>query len=154
MSSNRVGPVGAQPSRDFPDKREVLFDGTGTFVQIARDAVLAASSDLSPLDAALAGMVAAGESLKHRQEHARRRAQIIAANPSLRERDLLKREALLDATTEALRQRGVTEPTASLAAHSAVTVLYVAFQRWLAPGKPPSVAACIKEAAEALRALK
>src|SRR6266545_8348810 len=105
--------------RHFADKREVLFDGSGTMERTAYDAILAAPGDLSPLDAALAGMVAGGGLLADRRDHAVRRARVIAANPSLQERELLKLAAMVDATAGALRRRGVTEPTASLAARSA-----------------------------------
>jgi hypothetical protein len=46
------------------------------------------------------------------------------------------------------------QPTASLAAHSAVTVFQVAFARWVSTEEPPSLAACIAETGAALRALK
>lgn len=82
-----------------------------------------------------------------------RRSQIIAATPSLRERELLKFAAMVDTTTEALHARGVHEPTASLAAGSAVSVFPVAFARWVSVEEPPSIADCVAEAATALRAL-
>jgi len=140
--------------RHFADKREVLFDGSATMALTASEAILAAPADLSPLDAALAGMVAGGGLLEDRHDHAVRRARIIAANPSLQERELLKLAAMVDATAEALRKRGVAEPTASLAAHSAVTAFQVGFERWISAKEPPTFAACIAEAARALRALK
>jgi AcrR family transcriptional regulator len=140
--------------RYFTDKREVLFDGSETMQRVTYDAVLAAPADLSPLDAALAGMVAAGGLLRDRHDHAIRRSHIIAANPSLQERELLKLAAMADTTGEALRERGVTEPTASLAAHSAVTIFHVAFAHWISADEPPTFADCIADAATALRALK
>ena len=140
--------------RHFADKREVLFDGSATMERRAYDAILAAPDDLSPLDAALAGMVAGGGLLEDLRDHAVRRSRIIATDPSLQERELLKLAAMVDATTEALRKRGVTEPAASLAAHSAVTVFHVAFARWVSAEEPPGLADCIAEAAAALRALK
>jgi AcrR family transcriptional regulator len=140
--------------RHFADKREVLFDGSRTMERTAYDAILAAPAVHSPLDAALAGMVAAGGLLEDRRDHAVRRSRIVAANPSLQERELLKLAAMADTTAEALRARGVTELVASLAAHSAVTVFHVAFARWVSAGEPPGFAACIAEAAAALRALK
>jgi AcrR family transcriptional regulator len=139
--------------RHFTDKREVLFDGSETMQRTAYDAILAAPADFSPLDAALAGMVAAGGLLADRHDHAVRRSQIVAANPSLQERELLKLAAIADATGEALRGRGESEPTASLAAHSAVTVFHVAFARWVSPDDPPDFATCIADTAAALRAL-
>lgn len=141
--------------RYFADKREVLFDGSATMQQTAYDAILAAPADASPLEAALAGMVAGGGLLEDRREHAVRRSRIVAANPGLQERELLKLAAMADATAEALRKRGVPEPTASLAAHSAVTVFHVAFADWVSASdpQPPDFAACVATAATALRAL-
>lgn len=139
--------------RHFADKREVLFDGSATMERTAYDAILAAPPDQSPLDAALAGVVAAGGLLEDRRDHAVRRSRIIAVNPGLQERELLKLAALVDTTAEALHARGVTEPTAGLAAHSAVTVFRVAFAHWVSAEEPPGFAACVAEAAAALRAL-
>lgn len=140
--------------RYFADKREVLFDGSKTMEQVAYDAILAQPATTSPFEAALAGMVAGGGLLEDRHAYAARRARIIAAHPSLHERELLKLAALTDTTAKALRERGVDEATANLAAHSAITVFHVAFGRWVSTKKPPSFAVCVKEAAAALRALK
>src|SRR5262245_48664730 len=93
--------------RHFADKREVLFDGSATMMRTASDAILAAPADLSPLDVALAGMVAGGGLLEDIHDHAVHRSRIIAATPSLQERELLKLAAMVDATAEALRTRGV-----------------------------------------------
>jgi AcrR family transcriptional regulator len=140
--------------RHFADKREVLFDGSETMQQAVRDAILGAEPDAPPLDAAVAGMVAAAGLLEDRRDHAVRRARIVAANPALQERELLKLAAMVDVTTDALRTRGVPEPSASLAAHSAVTVFQVGFTRWVTEDGAPGFAACIAEAAVALRALR
>lgn len=139
--------------RHFADKREVLFDRSNTMERTARDAILDAPADLSALDAAMAGMLAASGMLEDRRDHAVRRARIVAANPGLRERELLKLAALAESAAEALRERGVAEPAASLAAHSAVTVFQVAFTRWVTAERPPAFATCIAEDAAALRAL-
>ncbi|MFC7591949.1 helix-turn-helix domain-containing protein [Nonomuraea antimicrobica] len=97
--------------RHFADKREVLFDGSKTMERTAHDAILAAPADHSPLDAALAGVVAGAGPLEDRRDHAVRRSAIVAANPSLRERELLKLAALAGAMTEALRARGSPNST-------------------------------------------
>ena len=139
--------------RHFTDKREVLFDGSATLQQATYDAILAAPAGSSPLDAALAGMVAAGALLEDRREHAVRRSKIVAAHPSLQERELLKLAAMTESTAEALRERGVAEPAATLAAHSAVTVFHVAFARWIAADDQTTFATCVAESADALRSL-
>src|SRR5882757_11354516 len=89
--------------RHFADKREVLFDGSDTMAHATRDAILAAPAGLTPLDLALVGIDAAGALLADRRDHAVRRSRIIAANPSLQERELLKLATMADTTAEALR---------------------------------------------------
>ncbi len=140
--------------RHFADKREVLFDGSRTLERTAVEAILAAPAAHTPLDAALAGMLAAGGLLEDRREHSVHRAAIVAANPGLQERELLKLAALAEATAGALRTRGVVEPAATLSAQSAVTVFQVGCTRWVSEEEPPGLVACITAAAAALRALK
>ncbi|MFE2757129.1 TetR family transcriptional regulator [Actinosynnema sp. NPDC059335] len=139
--------------RHFADKREVLFDGSKTMEHAAAEAILAAPPDTGPLDAALAGVLAAGGLLADRREHAVRRSRIVETHAALRERELLKLAALADAAAGALRARGVADATAALAGHSAVTVFQVAFARWVADGDATDLAALIVETAAALRAL-
>ena len=140
--------------RHFADKREVLFDGSATLEHAAYAAILAAPADASPLDAALAGILAAGALLEGIRDHAVRRSRIVAMTPSLRERELLKLASLTDATARALRERGVTEPEATLAGHSAVTIFHVAFARWITTNEPTTFATCVCDAATALRSLR
>ncbi|UYM05097.1 TetR family transcriptional regulator [Solicola gregarius] len=139
--------------RYFSDKREVLFDGSESMQDTVHDAIVGAAAGLSPLDTAIVGMVAAGEVLADRREHAVRRADVIAANASLRERELLKLAAVRENTTAALRERGVTEPAATLAAHTAVTIFGVGVERWRSAAEPVDVADCIADAAAELREL-
>ena len=139
--------------RHFTDKREVLFDGSQTMERLTSEAILAAPAADSPLDAALAGVTAGAGLLEDRHDHAVRRAAIIAANPSLQERELLKLAAMTGVITDALHDRGVDEPAAGLAAHSAVTVFHVAFARWVSADVPAPTSACIADVAAELRAL-
>jgi AcrR family transcriptional regulator len=139
--------------RHFTDKREVLFDSSHTMEHTAADAIRAAPADLEPFDAALVGMVAGGELLRDRRDHAVRRATIVAANPGLRERELLKLAGMVDAAAGALRDRGVAEPAATLAAHLAVTVFQLAFTHWVSTTDAPTFATCVANTTTALRAL-
>jgi AcrR family transcriptional regulator len=139
--------------RHFTDKREVLFDSSETMQRTAYDAILAAPAKTSPLDAALVGMVAGGALLEDRRDHAVRRSRIVAANPGLQERELLKLASMTETTARALHERGVAEPAATLAAHSAVSIFQVAFARWVSDEEPPGFAECVAQAAAALRAL-
>jgi AcrR family transcriptional regulator len=139
--------------RHFPDKREVLFDGALRLQDTIDEAIAAAGDDASPLDVALAGIAATAEIFNGMREHARRRAAIIAATPSLQERELLKLAGMAQGTAAALRRRGVGEPTATLAAQTAVSVFHVAFAQWIQARATPDFAGCVADAAAALRTM-
>ena len=81
-----------------------------------------------------AGLIAVGEMFRGRAEHARRRQAVIAANPALQERELIKLSRLAASAAETLRRRGVPDPTASVTAETAIAVFKVAFERWIADG--------------------
>jgi AcrR family transcriptional regulator len=118
--------------RHFADKREVLFDGSNTLENAVVAAIADAPADAAPLDAAGEALALASRMLEERRDYARLRAQVIAANASLQERELLKLSTLGITAADALRARGVPALAASLAAESAVTVFKVGFERWLA----------------------
>jgi hypothetical protein len=71
-------------------------------------------------------------SLMHgRRNLARERHRVVAAHADLQERELIKRATLTAALAQALHQRGVSEPAASLAADMGMGVFYVGFAHWL-----------------------
>ena len=104
--------------RYFADKREVLFSGTDALRETFVAGVAAAPADDCPLDAIAAGLDAMADLFAEFGEHPRRRQAIIAANPELQERELIKMNAYAAAGAGALRERGVAEPGASLAAEA------------------------------------
>jgi hypothetical protein len=65
------------------------------------------------------------------RDFSRRRQAVVAANPELRERELIKLAALAAALTDALRERGVADPAATLVAEAGIAVFKVAYQRWV-----------------------
>ncbi|MBS1845065.1 MAG: TetR/AcrR family transcriptional regulator [Actinobacteria bacterium] len=118
--------------RYFGDKREVLFSGTELLEAGFVEAIAAAPADASPLDAVAAGLDAMADRLQDVGDAgARKRQAIIAANPDLQERELIKMNGFATAAAAALRDRGVTEPAASLAAEAGIAVLRIAFARWI-----------------------
>ncbi len=119
--------------RHYADKREVLFAGGDEFRRTVVDAVAAAPAGDPPLTAVVCGVKAAGELLDsdRGREFARRRQEIISANPELQERELMKLASVAAGVRDALRARGVGEPTASLTAELGLAVFKVAFQRWV-----------------------
>jgi AcrR family transcriptional regulator len=126
--------------RHFADKREVLFAGSDVFLATVLRPVDAAEEPVAPLGAVVAGIEAAG-SVFPAVDFVRRRMALVAANPDLLERELIKLAALAEALADALRRRGVPDPAAAVAAESGVAILRVAMTRWTedAAGQPWAV---------------
>ncbi|MEP6628873.1 MAG: TetR family transcriptional regulator [Lapillicoccus sp.] len=127
--------------RHFSDKREVLFFGQDQLVRIFLEGVEAAPTDASPLEVVAAGVQsAAGFFADERRSHSRMRQTVIEQNPALQEREQHKLRALGEVVGRALRVRGVTEPAATLAAESGITIFGVAFAQWIDEGEERSFA--------------
>ncbi|QNE46391.1 TetR family transcriptional regulator [Glaciihabitans sp. INWT7] len=127
--------------RHFSDKREVLFYGQELFLQAFLDGIDAAPSD-APTMAVVASALHAGTSLfpEERRPYSRLRQTVIDANPALEERETHKMSGLATTVAEALRQRGIPEPTATLAAESGGTVFRMAFAQWIRDGETRALA--------------
>src|SRR5882757_3557831 len=115
--------------RYFADKREVLFGGSAALQTLLVSAVGAAPESASALDAVAAALDAAAAMFEERRQFAVKRASVIAANPELQERELVKLASLAGAIAEALRKRGVGDPAAILSAEAGMTVFRVGFER-------------------------
>jgi AcrR family transcriptional regulator len=139
--------------RHFADKREVLFDGSAALRDLLVTAVAGAPRTVAPLDAVAAALEAAGARLQERREYARQRQAVIAANADLRERELIKLASLASALADALRERGVGDPAASLTAETGIAVFHVAFQRWVEEPQPHDLPRLIRESMAQLRAV-
>jgi AcrR family transcriptional regulator len=121
--------------RHFPDKREILFAGSDQMAELVVRSVAGTPPGTAPLDATVGALKAAGAVLQERGEHARRRQTVIDAHPELQERELIKMASWSTALAGALRERGVPDLAADLAAEAGVAVFRVAFARWIAdPG--------------------
>jgi AcrR family transcriptional regulator len=138
--------------RHFADKREVLFASSGALQEALVSAVADAPDALAPIDAAAAGLEAAAAQLPDR-ERARQRQAIIAANPELRERELIKLASLSAALADALRARGVADPAASLTAEVAMAVFRIAFERWIDDANERDLPELIRESLAQLHAV-
>jgi AcrR family transcriptional regulator len=139
--------------RHFADKREVLFGGQATLHELFVSGVAGAPEDATPLDAVAIALAAAAGLLEARHDLARQRQAVIAANADLQERELLKLASLASALAGALRQRGVAEPAASLAAEAGIAVFRVAFERWIDEGESRSLAELMRASLDELKAL-
>lgn len=139
--------------RHFADKREVLFWGAKTLQEFLVSRVDEAPASLSPIEAIIFALdKAASEIFDERRDFARRRQSIIAANPELQERELIKLAALASALADALRRRGVGDPAASLAAEAGIAVFKVAFEAWAHDAVPARTGAGKRSLSQAIRA--
>jgi AcrR family transcriptional regulator len=139
--------------RHFVDKPEVLFWGAGALQELVVSTVGGAPDSAAPIAAVAAALEAAGAVLQERREFARQRQTVIAANPELQERELIKLASLASAMAEALHQRGVGDPAASLAAEAGIAVFKIAFERWINGTNPRDLPQLIRESLEQLKAV-
>ncbi|MBW0105575.1 TetR family transcriptional regulator [Pseudonocardia sp. KRD291] len=116
--------------RYFPDKAEVLFAESerirAALVQGALDAP-DVSEPLHVVTAVLAEFDWSGPGM----EMQRQRNAVIAANPGLLERDLIKQHHIAMGFIEALQRRGVEATAARLAARVGTQVFSVAYAQWV-----------------------
>ena len=124
--------------RYFIDKREVLFWGSERLQQQMVAAIGAAPAPASPLGLIGAALDAAGDVFEEVRDFASVRHRIIASSPELRERELIKAASMAADMAQALRARGFDDATAVLAAHTATTLMHVAYEQWVDdPDKTP-----------------
>ena len=117
--------------RWFADKREVLFGGSEELEKQLVSAIEAVPEGTGALPTLLAAFPSSREVIRPR-EFLRERSAVIAANPPLLERELIKLAGLSDALTAALVARGHDLATARLATDVGMAVFRLAAQRWLA----------------------
>jgi len=152
--AERAGLTARTFFRYFADKREVLFNGSERLQQTMVDALAQAPAEASALDAIAAALTKAGDFFDDdRRPFARLRSTVIAANTDLRERELIKLATLSAALAQALRERGVSEPDASLAAEAGIAVFRVAFMQWVTESERRDYGGIVKESLARLRML-
>ena len=130
--------------RYFADKREVLFWGAGALQELLVSTVADAPESDAPIVAISAAILAAGAVFQEQREGVLLRQTVIATNAELQERELIKLASLASAMAEALRQRGVAEPSASLSAEAGIAVLKIAFARWIGESNAQDLAQIIR----------
>jgi AcrR family transcriptional regulator len=130
--------------RHFADKREVLFGGSDDLHAVLVEKILQAPDVVQPLHV-VTGVLAEfnWESLGSR-DFQRQRHAVIAANPELLERDLIKHRGIAVGFTDALRQRGVDADIAQLAARVGIQMFIAAYEHWLEAGDKADLATISK----------
>ncbi|NYE94548.1 AcrR family transcriptional regulator [Psychromicrobium silvestre] len=137
----------------YADKREVLFATADEFRDRFVGAVSDALKSVAPIDALAAGLEAIAEMLTEQRDFVRSRQAVIMLNPELQERDLIKLASTSAALAETLRQHGIAEPEASLAAESGIALFKVSFHRWIATKEEHELSLFMREALDALKSV-
>lgn len=151
--AERAGVTRSTFFRHFPDKRELLVAGQETMSRLLAEGVAAAPPEATPLEAVTAGLLRASTAFgEMSREIAPRLSAIIAANVELEEREALKSAGLAAALTDSLRERGVDESTAALAAELGVLAFKRGFAEWSAGDRRDDIGPRIIAALHALRA--
>lgn len=138
--------------RHFPDKREVLFDGEADLRATLMQAVTEAPEGLGPFEILLCAFRKSARDLENNRPFSEPRWKVIAVTPVLRERELAKHALLTNTVAEALRQRGVDDGLADLAARTGWAAFQHAVQAWI-ENPARSLDAHLTQAFDDLRAL-
>lgn len=117
--------------RHFPDKREVLFDGAAVMQATLVGALAKASASLKPFEALRTAFTAVEPLFEVNRAYSGIRQRVIAATPSLRERELAKLAFLTSALAEGLEARGVERRLATLAAGAGMAAFGHAVASWI-----------------------
>ena len=115
--------------------------------------IVDAPDSASPIEAVGAALEAVGPFFEGRHHLARERQAVIAANPRLQERELIKLATIASAMADALGRRGIRESAARLTAEAGVAVFRVAFERWISEGKQDQLPQFIRESFDELKAM-
>jgi AcrR family transcriptional regulator len=151
--AERAGVTARTFFRHFADKREVLFAGSAELERRMVAAVAEAPAGAAPLDLVGAALDAAAEMIGENHAYSRRRQAVIAANPELLERELIKMARLAEALAAALVARGVPAAEARLAAETGTVVFRVGFEQWVAGPRRGDLGATLREVGARLRGL-
>lgn len=117
--------------RHFTDKREVLFHGGQLLEDAMVEALAAVPPEVPPLAAVATAVTAIASFFEGRQSFSRMRQRVIDSHPELQEREVSKMARLALALADGLRQRGVGDLAARLAADAGVAAFRAAFAMWL-----------------------
>ncbi|MFI2206655.1 TetR/AcrR family transcriptional regulator [Streptomyces sp. NPDC020192] len=150
--ADRAGLTKTTFFRHFPDKREVLFAGQDTHARLLADAITEAPSPATPLQAVGAALDAITATFTDdRREFSAKLRSVTAGNSELQERAAFKRSGLAKAMADALHKRGISEPTAGLAAELGIRAFYHAFDQWADPTNRQTLAELARHALGELR---
>jgi AcrR family transcriptional regulator len=149
--SERAGLTERTFFRHFADKREVLFFGAQALQELLVNTVVNAPASTTPIEAVTRALEAAGALFGERREYSVQRQLIINGSAELQERELIKLASLAAALAAALRQRGVTDPTAALTGEVAIAMFKTSFELWVTSSQPSDLGQLVCDSLDQLR---
>jgi AcrR family transcriptional regulator len=117
--------------RYFPDKEEVLFADADALNEALVQELLQTTDVTEPLQAVTRTLAGFDWEKLGSRESQHRRGAMIASNPELLERELIKQQQMADGLRGALRRRGIAPDIAELAANAGIQVFRTAYRQWL-----------------------
>ncbi|MFG1642844.1 TetR family transcriptional regulator [Amycolatopsis sp. NPDC049252] len=117
--------------RYFPDKEEILFADADHLNEVLVGELLQTPDLTQPLQAVIRTLTGYDWEALGSRETLHRRSRMIAANPRLLERDLIKQHQMADGFRRALCERGIDPDVAELAAGTGSQIFRTAYRKWL-----------------------
>ena len=127
----RVGVTARTFFRQFPDKREVLFEGEAVLRAALTTAIAEAPEALGPIETLFHAFRSTVTLLEANRSFSVPRHAVICATPALAEREVAKHAALAEALADALQARGVDDLRADLAAQAGMAAYVRATTDWI-----------------------
>lgn len=117
--------------RYFPDKEEILFADAAALNEALVQELLETTDLTHPLQAVTRTLAGFDWEKLGSREAMHRRARMIASNPQLLERDLIKQHQMAEGFRRALCERGIDPDIAELAASAGSQIFRTAYRKWL-----------------------
>ncbi|MEU0791843.1 TetR family transcriptional regulator [Amycolatopsis sp. NPDC005961] len=117
--------------RYFPDKEEILFADAHVLDEALVQELRQTPDLTNPLEAVTRTLAGYDWEKLGSRDIQHRRAQMIAANPRLLERDLIKQHQMADGFRRVLCERGIDPDIAELAAGTGSQIFRTAYRKWL-----------------------
>jgi AcrR family transcriptional regulator len=137
--------------RQFADKREILFQGQESLVEVATAGVKSSPLEASPLELLRSGVRALCDThVVEQQEIGRQINALIAASADLRERATFKRATIATALADALAERIGDSRLAGVLADIGVRAYYDGFDRWIDTRRDESLWSVVSDELTAL----
>ncbi|HEY5429603.1 MAG TPA: helix-turn-helix domain-containing protein [Solirubrobacteraceae bacterium] len=151
--AERAGLTRSTFFRHFPDKRDVLSAGQETLSRLLVEGIASAPPQATALTAVAAGLERAASAMgPFNRELAPRLQAAIATSTELQERYALKQVGFVAAMVGALRDRGMTESAASVAAELGALAFKQAYAAWVETDEDQDLARLSLAALNRLRA--